>query len=212
MQFPTDGNIDWGGQPLVPINTDTWPFEGTGLQDGVPVKGELVGYEIDSFDPSYPAPDAVVADAAGELAVHELPGRDDYTHNTSIYCAHSGALVFATGHDGLGVGRWHPAAAATAPRTTSGTRCKRLTVERPEQDARHLGRVRGRRPGVGGIHLDRCRCSGSRGDGGRRGYPRSATPRNGSLCDTREEDMSAVYTKWQRGYRVLLRALLASAF
>ena len=34
---------------------------------------------------------------ACQLAVHELPRGDDYTQNTSLYCAHSGAFVFATG-------------------------------------------------------------------------------------------------------------------
>lgn len=96
VQFPTEGNIDWGGEELVPTNTDTWPFNGTGLSDGVPVTGEIVGYEIDAFDPAYPAPDAtwrVLLASSPFVNYQGLP----YTHNTSIYRAPSGALVFATG-------------------------------------------------------------------------------------------------------------------
>ena len=96
VQFPIEGNIDWGGEELVPTNTDTWPFNGTGLSDGVPVTGEIVGYEIDAFDPAYPAPDAtwrVLLASSPFVNYQGLP----YTHNTSIYRAQSGALVFATG-------------------------------------------------------------------------------------------------------------------
>jgi hypothetical protein len=96
VQFPTDGYIDWGGEPLVPINTSTWPFAGTGLRDGVPVRGELVGYEIDSFDPRYPAPDAVWRRLLARSPFVNFDGRH-FTHNASIYRARSGALVFATG-------------------------------------------------------------------------------------------------------------------
>ncbi len=96
VQFPTDGNMDWGGQALVPIHTDTWPFAGTGLKDGKPVNGELVGYEIDAFDPAYPAPDATWRVLLASSPFVNFEGKD-YTHNASIYRARSGALVFATG-------------------------------------------------------------------------------------------------------------------
>jgi hypothetical protein len=81
----------------VPINTDTWPFEGTGLQDGVPINAELSGYEIDSFDPTYPAPDSVWRLLLASSPFTNFLGSEDYTQNTSLYCAHSGAFVFATG-------------------------------------------------------------------------------------------------------------------
>ena len=97
VQFPVDGNIDWGGLPIVPINTDTWPFEGTGLEDGIPIKGELAGYEIDSFDPTYRAPDAVWRILLASSPFTNFLGDTGYTHNTSLYCARSGAFVFATG-------------------------------------------------------------------------------------------------------------------
>ena len=97
VQFPIDGNLDWGGLPLVPIHTDTWPFEGTGLQDGVPIDAELSGYEIDSFDPTYPAPDSVWRILLARSPFTNFLGSHDYTQNTSLYCAHSGAFVFATG-------------------------------------------------------------------------------------------------------------------
>ena len=80
-----------------PIHTDTWPFEGTGLQDGVPINAELSGYEIDSFDPNYPAPDSVWRLLLARSPFTNFQGRDDFTQNTSLYCAHSGAFVFATG-------------------------------------------------------------------------------------------------------------------
>ena len=42
VQLPTNGFLDWGGLPFVPIHTHTWPFKGTGLRSGVAVPGELV--------------------------------------------------------------------------------------------------------------------------------------------------------------------------
>jgi hypothetical protein len=97
VQFPTDGYMDWGGQPFVPIRTDTWVYAGTGLHDGVAVPGELVGYEIDGFDPSYPAPDAVWRVLLGRSPFVNFQGEGGFIHNTSLYKARSGALVFATG-------------------------------------------------------------------------------------------------------------------
>jgi hypothetical protein len=97
VQLPTDGFLDWGGLPLVPINTRSWPFHATGLRNGVPLPGELVGYEIDSFDRSYPAPDAVWRKLLAASPFVNFAGVGGYTHNMSIYKAHSGALVWATG-------------------------------------------------------------------------------------------------------------------
>jgi hypothetical protein len=97
VMLPTDGFLDWGGLPFVPINTDSWPYRGTGLHSGVPVPGELVGYEIDSFDPSYPAPDAVWRRLLAASPFVNFAGVGGYVHNMSIYKAHSGALVWATG-------------------------------------------------------------------------------------------------------------------
>jgi hypothetical protein len=97
VQLPTDGFLDWGGLPFVPVHTHSWPFRGTGLRSGVPVNAELVGYEIDSFDPNYPAPDAVWRKLLAASPFVNFAGNDDYVHNMSIYRAHSGALVWATG-------------------------------------------------------------------------------------------------------------------
>jgi len=97
VQLPTNGFLDWGGLPFVPIHTHTWPFKGTGLRSGVAVPGELVGYEIDSFDPAYPAPNAVWRVLIGASPFVNFEGDGGYTHNMSIYRAHSGALVWATG-------------------------------------------------------------------------------------------------------------------
>jgi N,N-dimethylformamidase beta subunit-like, C-terminal len=96
VMYPLNGYMDWGGQPLTPIHTNAWPFAGTGLEAGVPIKGELVGYEIDSFDPSYPAPDAVWQTILARSSFTNFKGHH-FVHNSSIYEARSGALVFATG-------------------------------------------------------------------------------------------------------------------
>lgn len=96
VMFPTDGNIDWGGEAFVPINTGTWPYTGTGLKDGKPVRGELVGYEIDAFDPNYPAPNATWRVLLASSPFVNFLG-NSYVQNSSIYRARSGALVFATG-------------------------------------------------------------------------------------------------------------------
>jgi hypothetical protein len=97
VQLPTDGFLDWGGLPFVPIHAHGWPFLGTGLKSGVPVPGELVGYEIDSFDPSYPAPEATWRRLLAASPFVNFAGNGGYVHNMSLYRAHSGALVWATG-------------------------------------------------------------------------------------------------------------------
>ncbi len=78
-------------------NSSHWVYAGTGLRDGDRIPG-IVGYEVDLYDPHYPAPpqvrgthlllaDSPVIDVAGESS-HQ---------NTSIYQAPSGAWVFAAG-------------------------------------------------------------------------------------------------------------------
>jgi hypothetical protein len=81
----------------VPVNTNTWPFAGTGLRDGVPINAELSGYEIDSFDPNYPAPDSVWRLLLASSPFTNFQGDHGFTQNTSLYCARSGAFVVATG-------------------------------------------------------------------------------------------------------------------
>ena len=122
VQLPTDGFLDWGGLPFVPIHTDSWPFRGTGLRSGVAVHGELVGYEIDSFDPNYPAPDAVWRGLLAASPFVNFAGNGDYVHNMSIYRAHRGPGL-GDRHDGLVMGARSRAAAATAHTTTCGPRC-----------------------------------------------------------------------------------------
>ena len=120
VMYPLNGYMDWGGQPLTPIHTNAWPFEGTGLEAGVPIKGELVGYEIDSFDPSYPAPDAVWQTLLARSSFTNFKGRTSCTtrrstrHDRARWCSRPAAWT--------GPGRWLRAAAATAPRTTSAIR------------------------------------------------------------------------------------------
>ena len=78
VMYPLNGYMDWGGQPLTPIHTNAWPFAGTGLEAGVPIKGELVGYEIDSFDPATRRPT--------RSGRHCLPGRRSRTSRAGISC------------------------------------------------------------------------------------------------------------------------------
>ena len=101
VQLPTNGFLDWGGLPFVPIHTHTWPFRGTGLRSGVAVPGELVGYEIDSFDPAYPAPERRVAGADRRFAVRQLRRRQRlHPQHVDLPRPLGGARV-GDGHDGL---------------------------------------------------------------------------------------------------------------
>ena len=145
VQLPTNGYLDWGGLPLVPINTDTWPFEGTGLQDGVPINAELSGYEIDSFDPNYPAPDSVWRLLLASSPFTNFQGQDQlHAEHVALLRAVGGVRV-RHGHDGLGVGagaRWkqrrRPQQRPPIAEAPDG--------QRPEPHAGQPGRLRERRP------------------------------------------------------------------
>jgi hypothetical protein len=96
VQFPTEGNQDWGGQPYLPRNTDHWAYAGTGFAEGVPLNVEAVGYEIDNYDPAVGLPDGseYTLLAASPFVNHE---GTSYVHNSSIYRGSGGNWVWATG-------------------------------------------------------------------------------------------------------------------
>jgi len=96
VQFPVDGNQNFGGQPFVPMDTDHWVYTGSGLRDGVPVKVEAVGYEIDNFDSAVGLPEGTehtFLDSSPFLNFNNIP----YIHNSSIYRGKGGNWVWATG-------------------------------------------------------------------------------------------------------------------
>lgn len=79
--------------PLRFINTDTWPFRDTGLQDGDTLPG-IVGYECDRVKAGVSTPPDL-------LRIAESPVKDNanspHTSHTTLYTAPSGATVFAAG-------------------------------------------------------------------------------------------------------------------
>jgi hypothetical protein len=96
VQFPTDGNQDWGGQPYVPKNTWHWAYAGTGMTANHAVDGEVVGYEIDSYDPSVGKPPGKDYTILASSPFVNFDARN-FTHNSSIYRATGGNFVWATG-------------------------------------------------------------------------------------------------------------------
>ena len=96
VQFPTDGNQNFGGQPYLPENTDLWVYDNSGFINGVPVNVEAVGYEIDNYDPSVGLPEGT-----GYTTLADSPfvnfNNVTYTHNSSIYRGTGGNWVWATG-------------------------------------------------------------------------------------------------------------------
>ena len=96
VQLPENGWMNWGGQPWVPQNTNLWLFAGSGLQNGVPVRAEISGYEIDEYDPTVGPPDGT-----GYTLLSASPFRN-YLHqmmiqNSSIYLSLAGNWVWASG-------------------------------------------------------------------------------------------------------------------
>jgi hypothetical protein len=88
--------MNWGGQPWVPENTNYWAFAGTGLHAGVPVKAEVAGYEIDSYDPTVGLPDGTGYTLLSSSPFLTVSGVI-MTQNSSIYCSHAGNYVWASG-------------------------------------------------------------------------------------------------------------------
>jgi N,N-dimethylformamidase beta subunit-like protein len=96
VQLPVNGFMDWGGQPFVPENTTSWVYAGSGLQDGHPVKGEIVGYEIDSYDPKVGKPPGTAYRLLSASRFVNFEGHV-YIANGSIYRGSGGNWVWATG-------------------------------------------------------------------------------------------------------------------
>ena len=96
VQLPFNGFMNWGGQPWVPENTNYWAFEGTALHAGVPVKAEVAGYEIDSYDPTVGLPDGTGYTLLSSSPFLTVSGVI-MTQNSSIYCSHAGNYVWASG-------------------------------------------------------------------------------------------------------------------
>jgi hypothetical protein len=96
VQLPTNGFMNWGGQPWLPQNTNHWAFANTDLQAGVPVKAEISGYEIDAFDPTVGYPDGTdytFLSASPFVNFQNVM----YTQNSSIYRSRAGNWVWASG-------------------------------------------------------------------------------------------------------------------
>jgi hypothetical protein len=97
VQLPANGYMDWGGQPLVPKNTTTsWVYAGSGLTDGVPLRGELVGYEIDAYNRRVGAPPGTDYTLLASSPFVNFQGHT-FVHNSSIYRGTGGNWVWATG-------------------------------------------------------------------------------------------------------------------
>src|SRR5437867_2154718 len=79
----------------VVTNSSHWVYAGTGFQDGDVVPG-IVGYEVDSYMPSYPPPNSANLTLLSRSPFTDTRGVTDYA-NSSIYQAPSGAWVFSTG-------------------------------------------------------------------------------------------------------------------
>jgi hypothetical protein len=96
LQYPTDGNQNWGGQPWVAQNVDHWAYAGTGFVAGVPLPVEAVGYEIDNYDASVGQPEGTEYTLLAASPFVNFAGIN-YVHNSSIYRGRGGNWVWATG-------------------------------------------------------------------------------------------------------------------
>ena len=119
--------ITYYNLPWVVDAADHWVFEGTGFTNGDAVPS-LLGYEPDSFDPSFPPPDNIhftllsaspyTNAAAGSVDPNDTsflnPWELDPAHST-IYQAPSGAWVFSAGSTDWPWGLATPFAAGPAP-------------------------------------------------------------------------------------------------
>ena len=88
--------MGWGGQNFIPQNTSNWVYAGSGLTDGRAVRGEIVGYEIDSYDPRVGPPPGTEYTLLAASPFVNVDGTV-YTHNSSIYRGSGGNWVWATG-------------------------------------------------------------------------------------------------------------------
>ena len=83
--------------PLIVTHTDSWAYTNTGFRDGDAVPG-IVGYEVDSSMPDFLLPESL--DNSYTL-LSASPVTDQFglsgVSNSSLYRAHGGGWVFATG-------------------------------------------------------------------------------------------------------------------
>jgi len=96
VQLPDNGWMSWGGQPWVPQNTSHWAFAGSGLSQGVPVRAEIAGYEIDTYDPTVGMPDGTEYTLLSSSPFVNYLGQT-MTQNSSIYLSLAGSWVWASG-------------------------------------------------------------------------------------------------------------------
>ncbi len=78
---------------LRPINTNLWPYAGTGLHNGDSLPG-IVGYEYDRVFDNMPKPKGLIILAASPVV--NVDGTRSVS-NVTLYTASSGARVFAAG-------------------------------------------------------------------------------------------------------------------
>ncbi|HTE66971.1 MAG TPA: N,N-dimethylformamidase beta subunit family domain-containing protein, partial [Candidatus Binatia bacterium] len=104
----------------VVTHSSHWIYAGTGFTDGDVVPG-IVGYEMDSFLPEFPAPNSADWTLLSSSPFVDYLGRPGVA-NSSIYQAPSGAWVFSSGTiswswalDGF----WHQRADTRIQRTTA---------------------------------------------------------------------------------------------
>ena len=95
-QYVGSSHITAGGQSITPINTTHWAFAGTGIVEGLPIPGEIAGYEINVIDPTAGTPSNTSFTQLTRSLFHANDGKT-YTQATTIYRAPSGAWVFDTG-------------------------------------------------------------------------------------------------------------------
>jgi hypothetical protein len=96
VQLPDNGWMNWGGQSWVPKNSTHWAFAGSGLDDGIPVRAEISGYEIDAYDASVGLPDGTDYTLLSSSAFLNYQGMF-MTQNSSIYRSLAGNWVWASG-------------------------------------------------------------------------------------------------------------------
>ena len=86
--------------PLLPVNTQLWPYANSGLVNGQEVPG-LVGYEYDMTFCNFPTPPSLIRLAESCVTVDS--GRYPMSHAT-LYTAPSGAMVFGAGTNNWALG------------------------------------------------------------------------------------------------------------
>ena len=110
VQYRTYNRFTYDGSThsdYIVRNSDHWAYANSGFTNGDRVSA-LVGYEVDSLDPSYPMPANLSYTLLSSSPFTDYYG-DNVVANSSIYQARSGAWVFATGTMSWSWGLNHPA-------------------------------------------------------------------------------------------------------